>query len=463
MTLASALSIGASGLRAANFGSQVASQNISNATTPGYTRQAPDIESIPIDQGGGAVGTGSTRVQDQFLERRALGASSYNGEADARVKTLSVLDTVFADGQGTVGEALDAFDSSLSDLAATPNSTPVRQVALSRADDLAQSFHRASDALTGARVDANSRISDAVGQVNEQADEVGQLSTEIVAAKASGGDASTLEDKRDVLIRSISAAVPVTVIPKDSGAVTLMISGARTLVAEDSSVHHLIASPDATTGDVRIMRQTAGATEDITSFFTTGSIGGTVAARDGALTDARNALDQLATDVTTGYNTVHAAGVGLDGTTGRNLFSVSATVTGAAGNMSVSSDVAGHPEFVAAATSATSLPSDNRNALLLQDVRDQKLGLGGTVTLQQSFSSMVSAGGTAAKSANDQSTQAAATLGQIDSLRDSVSGVSTDDEMINLMKFQRAYQASLRVIETADSMMSDLMNMRFGG
>ena len=95
-------------------------------------------------------------------------------------------------------------------------------------------------------------------------------------------------------------------------------------------MHHLIASPNATNGNVTISRETNGQVEDITSFFTSGMIGGTISARDGALKTAQDQLDQMASDVTTAYNTQHALGVGLDGNTGRNLFNVAATGAGAA-------------------------------------------------------------------------------------------------------------------------------------
>jgi flagellar hook-associated protein 1 FlgK len=463
MNLSNVLSIGANGLAGASQGTQVASQNITNAATPGYTRRIANLEPIPLKDGGGVRASGSTRQQDAYLERRGLGAHAQVGEADARVRTLGVLDTVFSDGQGTVGEALDAFDSAISDFAATPNSPAVRQVALARADDLTQAFHRTSEALTGARVDANVRILDDVSKVNQKLTEIGSLSAQIVSAKSVGQEAGDLEDKRDQLIREVADVMPVNVINGPNGAVTLLLAGSRTLVGEHNDVHLLLSSADPTNGDVHVFRDTAGANEDITKLFTTGSIGGTIAARDGALADARNALDQLAFDMSNAYNTQHAAGIGLDGATGRNLFTPATLATGAATTLSVSSDVLGHPEYLAAAQSATSLPGDNRNALLLLGVRDQKLGLGGTATAQQTFSAMLAAGGAAARSALDQSSHATAALTQIDALRESASGVSTDEEMISLMKFQRAYQASLRVIETADSMLSSLLNMSFGG
>jgi flagellar hook-associated protein 1 FlgK len=462
MNLSSILSLGANGLAASTAGTQVASQNISNSATPGYSRQEINLEAIPLSESGGVRATGTTRVQDQFLERRGLGAASANGEADARVKTLSVVDSVFADGSGSIGDALDAFDSALTDLGSNPNSTETRQVVLSRASDLANAFHSTSDALTGARVDANARISDAVTTVNQQLTQIGALNTQIVAAKNVGQDPAALEDSRDQLVRDVSATVPVTVITDKSGAITLTLSGSRSLVSVDGGVHPLIAAPDPTTGDVRIERQTAGANEDITGLFTSGAIGGTISARDGALKDAQTAVDQLASDISTAYNTQHAAGVGLDGNTGRNLFTPTATVAGAASAFGVSSDVLGHPEFLAAAQDATGLPGDNRNALALTALHDQNVANGGTATVQQAFSALVAAAGGAASSASTQSDQATAALTQIDALRDSTSGVSTDDEMISLMKYQRAYQASLKVVQTADQMLSDLLAIPIG-
>ncbi|MET0386132.1 MAG: flagellar hook-associated protein FlgK [Polyangiales bacterium] len=462
MNLGNVLSIGNNGLQAAAHGTNVASQNITNSGTPGYTRRVANLEPNPIQWGGGVRINGSSRVNDQFLEKRGLGARAYAGEQDARVKNLAVFDTVFSDGQGSIGEALDAFDTALTDLTSNPSSTAVRSVILASADGLGKAFHRAADALAGARTDANGRITSQVSDVNGQLDQIGSLNTQISQARNAGQEPGDLEDRRDALIRQVADAVPITTEPEANGTVTVMMAGARTLVGAEGDVHHLIASPDATSGEVRIRRETAGVLEDISHFFTSGSIGGTIAARDGALSDAQNSLDQLAFDVGNAYNTAHAAGNGLDGATGRNLFTPATTVAGAAANFGVSSDVQGQPANLAAGQGTASLPGDNRNALALLAVRDQKLAQGGTATAQQAFSAMVAAGGAASRSAQDESDHAGAALSQIEALRESASGVSTDEEMMNLMKYQRAYQASLRVIETADAMLSNLLNMRFG-
>jgi flagellar hook-associated protein 1 FlgK len=461
VNLTSVLNIGANGLAAAAHGQNVTGQNISNATTEGYTRRLTNLEAIPLQSGGGVRANGSTRVQDQYLERRGLGARAGDGEANAKVETLSVLDTTFSDGPGSIGSALDAFDAAMSDFATNPNARANRSAVLSKAEDLSRAFNTASNDLGTARADANGRITDSVQQVNSKIDQIGTISTQIILARSNGNEAGDLEDKRDQLIRDVGASVPVNVIYKDNGAVTMQMAGQRTLVGEDASVHHLLANTEPTSGDVRIYRETSGTLEDVTGMITTGSIGGTIAARDGALATARNQLDQLASDISTAYNTVHTAGFGSDGIGARNLFAVPpAGVSGAASSFAVSTDVAGQPDFLAGATDPLNLPSDNRNALNLLHVRDQNSALGGTATAQQAFRAMVADAGTAGQSAKTQATQAGAVLSQIDSLRASASGVNTDEEMISLMKFQRAYQASLRVIETADSMLDDLLNLR---
>jgi flagellar hook-associated protein 1 FlgK len=155
---------------------------------------------------------------------------------------------------------------------------------------------------------------------------------------------------------------------------------------------------------------------------------------------------------------VHTQGVGLDGEGGRNLFNPIDVAQGAATALALSSDVAGAPNNLAAAQTA-GLPGDNRNALLLSDLSGQNIAGGGRQTVQNAFGSLVAGGGSALRSAMDRQTQADATLAQVDAMRESISGVSTDDEMISLMRYQRAYQASLRVIETADQMMQQLLNL----
>jgi flagellar hook-associated protein 1 FlgK len=462
MSLTKALSIGRSGLMAAQHGTNVTAQNITNAATEGYTRRSVNLQSVQMDHGGGVAVAPSTRVHDEFLEKRSLGARASSGEAEGRVATLNILDSVLADDPGDLGSAMDSFETAVSDFAAQPNEPGTRQALLASTQQVSQAFNRTAEGLNDARVAANERIVNSVDQVNSQLAEIGSLTRDInIARNSPSGDAGDLMDQRDRLVREVGKAVPVTTLEDDKGNFSLRLNGGLSLVDVEGGVHALQANVEAGTGDVRIYRDISGRTEDITKLITSGSIGGTMTARDGALKNAQTALDRLAFDMAQTYNTVHQAGVGLDGEAGRDLFSVSVTsgVTGAANSIKLSSDVAGSPDHLAAAENVASLPGDNRNALKLLDIREQKLTNGGVDTAQSAFSSIVAGAGSALRSAMDRQTQTDATVSQMDALRESVSGVSTDDEMISLMRYQRAYQASLRVIETADQMMQELLNL----
>jgi flagellar hook-associated protein 1 len=462
MSLTRALNIGRSGLIAAAHGTNVTAQNIANAATPGYTRRGANLQSVQMDHGGGVKVSPTTRVQDALLEKRSLGARAGSGEAEGRVETLNILDAVLSDDPGDLGWAIDAFETAISDFATQPNEPGTRQALLASTQQISQAFNRTAQGLSDARVAANERITGTVDQVNRLLDEVGALTRDIIIAQnAPNGDAGDLIDQRDRVVREIGKALPITSMQDDKGNFSLRLNGGLTLVDVDGGVQPLQATLEPGSGDVRIYRNIAGRTEDITRQITSGTLGGTMTARDGALGNAQAALDRLAFDMAQTYNTVHQAGVGLDGGTGRDLFSVtvSSGVTGAASSISISSDVDGSPDHLAAAESAASLPSDNRNALRLVDVRERKLTNGGVDTAQTAFSSLVAGAGSALRSAMDRQVQTDATVAQMDALRESISGVSSDDEMISLMRYQRAYQASLRVVETADQMMQELLRL----
>lgn len=458
MNLIGALNIGASGLAAAQAGTTVASQNLTNAATDGYSRRTVAIDPVPLSQGGGARARGAVRVHDQFLDKRSLSAGAQAGDANGRVQTLQIIDDVFADGAGDVGAALDAFQSAISDFSAQPSDPGTRQVLLNKAGQLSAAFNQAGTALADARTAANGTIANSIQGVNRQLNEIGQLTKDIALARNGNQDSADLLDQRDRLVRDLSKTIPVSTVEDSRGNYSLMLSGSYSLVDSTGGVHELKANLDPGSGDVNVFRTVSGVDENVSGALQGGTIGGTIAARDGALKQAQTSLDQLAFDVTQGYNDVHAQGVGLDGVGGRNLFSTLGDAKGAATAMSVSSDVAGNPSNLAAATAA-GLPGDNRNALALSALSDATLAGGGRQTATAAFGSLLAGGASSLRSAMDRQTQADASLAQVDAMRDQSSGVNSDDEMISLMRYQRAYQASLRVIETADQMLQQLLSL----
>jgi len=454
------LSIGRSGMNAASFGASNASQNAANAATEGYTRRIARFDPLGPRPLAGVRSRGATRVVDPFLERRLLGAGGDRGQAEASLRTLEVLDTAFSDGPGSLADALAELEVAASRLSANPDEPAARTTFLERADDLAQAFRRSAGLLEGARQDANDRIRDGVRDVNEKLEAIASLSKEIARIEAVGDEASDLRDRRDQLVREVAEVVPVNVLEGDDGRIDLMLAGSRALVDRAGQVYALSAVADPATGDVRVTLPDGGASQDVTGLLSGGALGGLVAARDGELADTRQALDQLAFDLAAAYDGVHAAGVGADGGTGRALFAPRAGVAGAAQGLGLSADVDGFPERVAAAIDPAALPGDNRNALALAALADQPLAEGGTATFAGALSGLVGSAGAGVRSARTELERATDVAAQVSALRQAVSGVSADEEMIALSQFQRSFQASARIVQVADEMLGEILDLK---
>ncbi len=462
-SLSSMLGIGANGLLAQQAASSVASQNATNAATPGYSRRAASLESVgpPPAWGLGVRMQGATRVLDPFVERRLLGALSADGGAQARAQALGVLDEVAApEGVGSIAEALAAFREALLELSSDPSEPAVREVVLERSDLLTRAFRQAAEAISEARQEARERLEAAIASLGERAQRIADLNQRIAKAEVGGQEAASLRDRRDELLRGMAEQVPVKVIEQADGRVSVHLAGGPALVTADGRVASLRASLDPATDAMRVTLEAAGVDMDVSGLLSEGRIGGLMEARDRDLAEARDRLDQLAFDVASAYNAAHAAGFGLDGVGGRNLFEPPAGVSGAASDMATSADVAGRPEALAAATDPVAGPGDNRNALALVALEEAPFAAAGTATFEQEWAGLVGSFGARLRGARAEAEQTEAVAEQVQTLRDRVSGVSVDEEMVSLMRFQRAFQASVRVVQAADEMLAEVIAMK---
>ena len=197
-----------------------------------------------------------------------------------------------------------------------------------------------------------------------------------------------------------------------------------------------------------------GAPNDITSGVTSGTLGGLHEAST-TVAQTSTQLDQLAYNFSNSVNAVQSSGYGLDGVTGRPLFTPPTAVAGAAANMAVDPSVATDPDAIGAAASAQDVPGGNDVAVQLAQLANQPLNGGGTPSTQ--FATIASQLGTAAAAANTDATTRADMVTQAQNLNSSASGVSLNEEMVNLTRFQQAFQASTRVLQTANTLITDFM------
>ncbi len=189
-----------------------------------------------------------------------------------------------------------------------------------------------------------------------------------------------------------------------------------------------------------------------------GSLGGVIDARDGALKTAESALDALAFDLATQMNAVHSTGWALDGSTGHDLFTIGAAAPGTALAIQVDASLAADPNLLSAAATAATVPGDATNAFAL--VALETLALSSGKSAEGTLALIVTTFGSASQRATAMAGQEAALRDNLLAMRESTSGVSIDEEMVEMTRAQRAYEAVTKVIAAADSMLETLMKLR---
>jgi flagellar hook-associated protein 1 FlgK len=444
-------------LSAQSYGLGVTGQNISNVNTPGYVRREALLETRAL----GTATTGSVSIEglrratDVYIERREFLARGSAAAAAEHDNQLASVEALFNDlGNTGMGSALDGLFSSFSALAANPNDPTSRAAVLGAADAFASRANAMGDSLASLRDDLLKQAQVTVAQINERASSIAELNRRIQAAEAQGEDAADLKDQRNNLLLDLSQLVDVRTIDGDNGSIIVQAAGTTLVEGVDSRPFVIDLNAD---GSIKLLssRDGTGGTE-VTQFLTGGKLAGIKEARDVDVFDVQSKLDQLVFDVATAVNTQHAAGFGSDGVSGRNLFDVPTTADGAARAIRLSAAVAGNPAAVAAASDAASVPGGSGNAAALANV--WKTPLSGGRTAAETYGDIVGGIGMR-KSAIAQAVETQAAIKeQLQSMREAVSGVSLDEEMVALTKYQRAYQAAGRVLSTVDELLQDLLN-----
>lgn len=443
-------------LTAQSYGLGVTGQNITNVNTPGYVRRDPLLETRALGTAttGSVTATGLRRATDIYIERRELSARGSASAASEHDRQLASVEALFNDlGATGMGSALDGLFSSFSALAANPNDPTTRTAVLGAAGALADRANSMANSLADSKNELLQQAQETTAEINKRAASIAQLNQRIVAAETQGEDAADLKDQRNNLLLGLSELIDVRTIPDDKGSLIVQASGTALVEGFEARSLSIDLHPD---GSLRLNSTTVGGgTTEVTQFLTGGKLAGIKEAREDIF-DVENRLDALLFDVGNAVNAQHAAGFGQDGVTGRDLFDVGPTVAGAARAIRVSTDVAGNPAAIAASSDAASVPGGSGNAVALADVFNT--GLTGGRTAAETYGDIVGAIGQR-KSALAQAVETQQAIKeQVQAMRESVSGVSLDEEMVNLTKYQRAYEAAGRVLSTVDQLLQDLIN-----
>lgn len=452
--LSAGLEIARRALRAHQLTLNVLGGNIANVETPGYSRRRAELRpGMDIQTPSGSMGTGVdvvgvSRARDGILDKSYRGHHTDFGRWGSMQESLSRVESAFpADDSTGLGPALAEYWKSWSDLANQPESGSARIAVREKARALTDTFKRLDSHLDSLVEDINGEIGTGVDRVNSIATRLGALNAMVVAAKSNGDEPSGLLDERDRLVDELAGLANVQVEENAAGSITVHL-GSEVLVQGPEARALEVADPGS--GSTAIRWQDTKQSPVLAG----GRLSGLLTTRDDRIAAYRQALDDIAAGLIAETNRIHAAGTGLDGSTGHNFFDPTRVH---AGDIRIDAAIEGDVNLIAA--SAGGERGDGRQALAMAQIAGSKLLGNGTETLGSAYRSMVGRIGLDTSQAQSFQDAQGAILDQIDAQRADVSGVSLDEEMTQMMATQHAYQAMVRVTTTIDQMLDSIVRM----
>ena len=443
--LFSTLSLGARALQAHRTAAATASHNLENASTAGYARQRAQLGTNEAERvgnsfvGTGVVVQGVSQARDRFVEARLPQLFASSSAAQARTAALASVSAFDPQGGVDMGTTMSSFFASLRGLQTRPDDPSVRKGAVAAADAVAAGYRRAAADVEGARAAIDQDLTAKVPQANQALAAVADLNRRIRVASAGGAAPNDLLDERQ---RAVDAAVQLTgavVIPNDDGDIGLALPNGKSLVNGDR------AAALSTGVDVegRVAVKVNG--DDTAGGDFGGVFGGAFAARDDDLGAVAKSLDDAANAFANAVNAAHVTGFAKDGSSGRNLF-----VGTSAKDLVVNAEIKANPSLLAVSSDPANPSSTGTLTSLLAVEGNDPVG---------AFADVVADFGVRANSAEAEASASDALLQHGLGLREAASGVSVDEELVELQRAERAFQAASKVIQTADGMLETLLNL----
>ena len=470
MRLLGILNVAATGLRAHQAAIRTAGHNISNVNTEGYSRQRvtftpvyPQPAPRGYQLGGGVLATDLRGMRDEFVERQLVTEKGFLGAGEARQRPLQRMDALFNElnGEG-IHRSMERFFNELRDLHANPESLDHRAGVRSAGQIFTERIRNTATALEKLRLDLNSDISDEITEINRLSAEIANLNDRISAIEAGGQEASDFRDRRQLALNDLGGRIAITTFEDNDGRTVVVGPGGKPLV-EDGTAAVLESQPDAN-GLLQVFHVSANNRRvDVTADISGGALFGLIQARDVDIATTQNDLNEFVFTFVERFNQQHRVGFGLDAVGNRDFFTPLAAQADAARGFSVDDGILNGDaglRAVAVAQDVNALPGDNRNGIAMSDLQHDPSFFGGRATPGERLARIVRDVGAADRNNDFDIEFQDIKVTQLENLRDSVAGVSLDEEMLDLVKFQNAFQASARVVRIVDEMLEQVINLK---
>jgi len=450
------LEIGRRALLSHQVSLQTTGHNIANVNTLGYTRQRvrvaatrPNMTSI------GSVGTGVSvidirHIRDLFLGQQYRDATKSLGQWGYKHKTLSQIESLINEPQDdSLNDLLNQFWDAWSDLSTNSDSSSHRSMILAKANQLINTFHQLSGQLTALRDSIDRDLTNLTKDVNRLTSEIAVLNHQITTAELGGSRANDLRDERDRLTNELASIIDVRTIEKANGA-TVVFMGAMVIV--DSSDSFDIGTTIVNEGGTS-MHHIVWEGTDVRLKNLSGELAGLTESRDETIPSYIDDLNEMARTLVEEVNAIHEVGYGYqNGLTGVSFFDPAFTD---AATIRLNQDIVQDINRISA---SSTVDGDNLIALQLADLRHTTVMANSTMTINGFYSNIVGSIGIETREAGSFLSNCELLRHQIDNAKQSVEGVSLDEEMVNMVKYQHAYEAAARVITTMDEALDTVIN-----
>lgn len=485
-TILGSLANATKALTAHRFGVTTAGNNMANVNNPDYSRQRVVIgedgvvQTIGGPQGTGVEVQGFEQMRDSVLDREVLRETSRNSSLTAQQAALAKAesslgqeitrsgDSPFIDGatangggSGGIAETLNNFFNAFHSLSANPGSDAEKESLLQKADILAEKLNVTSERFSDLHDDIGLQVRTDVGSANQMIEEIARLNAEISRAESSNaGQALSLRDQRQGVLEDLSELIQVKVeeIPDSAGQIRVYLPTAdpsrpqidlvergrfKELSFEDSdSGYRFVVGEDATQVSI-----------------SGGKIEGALTARDGAIADYRRGLDGLAKELVTQVNALYNEGTATSNT---DFFSVSGADADAIAAKYTAAGITLETGLTASTLRTTNDADqnlgDNTLTLAIAELDDNRLSGLGNRDFATFYRSIVTDLGEGVAKVNSRLEDETIVFSLLKEQQDAVSGVSLDEEMTDMMKYQRAFEATGKLIRAIDEMLDVIVN-----
>ncbi|WML54753.1 flagellar hook-associated protein FlgK [Neobacillus sp. PS3-12] len=492
----------------------VTGQNVSNANTPGYTRQRVNFQqtepypsvginapSIPGQMGTGVEAGSITRSRESFLDVQYRTENSKLGYWQSRSDSLSKMESIMNETTGSgLSNAMDQFWSSLQDLASDATNSGSRSVVRQRGEAVADTFNYLSNSLSTVQKDQKDQLDVTVKQANSLLDQLKNVNQQIGAVEPNGYLPNDLYDERDRLLDELSSVVNIKVdYQKSGGNANPNAEGQLSIkmINDDGSELGVLLGPAGTNNltvnydgaDQSVKTISIGGQPiDFSKMNSSGQLKSLIESygydsngqAKGTYTDMRNELDNLAYTFATEFNKVHEAGLSPNEITNNQAEdipffadNVNGDITdkkGFASRIGLSQKIQDSLDNIATASGSdpsVATKGDSSNATALAKVIKTSFNYGSDsqeADFQGYLQNVISGMGVQSQEATRMTTNSTTLQASVDQKRQSVSSVSLDEEMTNMIQYQHAYNAAARMITLQDELLDKIINgMGTGG